>query len=40
MLEALKQGAEAIPSIWGIPVSPAVSARLVKNDVDALIACR
>jgi pimeloyl-ACP methyl ester carboxylesterase len=40
MLEALKQGAEAIPSIWGVPVPPVVRARLVKNDVDALIACR
>jgi pimeloyl-ACP methyl ester carboxylesterase len=40
MLEALKQGAEAIPSIWGAPVPPAVRARLVKNDAEALIACR
>jgi pimeloyl-ACP methyl ester carboxylesterase len=40
MLEALKQGAEAIPSIWGVPVPAVVRARLVKNDVDALIACR
>jgi pimeloyl-ACP methyl ester carboxylesterase len=40
MLEALKQGAEAIPSIWGVPMPPAVRARLVKNDAEALIACR
>jgi pimeloyl-ACP methyl ester carboxylesterase len=39
-LEALKQGAEAIPSVWGVPVPPAVRARLIKNDVEALIACR
>jgi pimeloyl-ACP methyl ester carboxylesterase len=40
MLEALKQGVEAIPSIWGVPLPPAVKARLVKNDVEAMIACR
>jgi pimeloyl-ACP methyl ester carboxylesterase len=40
MLEVLKQGAEAIPSGWGVPVPPAVRARLVKNDVEALIAYR
>jgi len=40
MLEALKQGAEAIPSVWGVPVPPTVRARLVKNDVEALIAVR
>ncbi len=40
MLEALKQGVEAIPSIWGVPLPPAVNARLVKNDVEAMIACR
>jgi pimeloyl-ACP methyl ester carboxylesterase len=33
MLEAFKQRAEAIPSVWGVPVPPAVRARLVKNDV-------
>ena len=38
LLQALNQGAEAIPSIWGVPVPPAVRARLVKNDVAALIA--
>ena len=38
MLEALKQGAEAIPSIWDVPVPAAMRARLVKNDVEALIA--
>jgi pimeloyl-ACP methyl ester carboxylesterase len=40
MLEALKQGADAIPSILGVPLSPAVRTRLVKNDVEALIALR
>ena len=34
MIEAPKHGAEAIPSIWGVPVPPAVRARLVKNDAD------
>jgi pimeloyl-ACP methyl ester carboxylesterase len=38
MLEALKQGAEAIPSLWDAPLPPAVKDRLVKNDVEALIA--
>jgi pimeloyl-ACP methyl ester carboxylesterase len=40
MLDALKQGAEAIPSIWGIAEPPELIARLVKNDAEALIACR
>ena len=40
MLEALKQGAEAIPSIWGVPLPPAARERLVKNDVEAMVACR
>jgi pimeloyl-ACP methyl ester carboxylesterase len=40
MLETLKQGADAIPSIWGITEPPEVIARLVKNDVEALIAYR
>ena len=40
VLEVLKQGAEAIPSIWGVPVPTAVRARLVRNDVEALIALR
>ena len=40
MLEAFKQGAEAIPSLWGVPVPPTVRARLVENDVEALIAKR
>src|SRR5262249_17247996 len=40
MLEALKQGAEAIPSIWGVPLPPVVRERLVKNDVEAMVACR
>jgi pimeloyl-ACP methyl ester carboxylesterase len=33
MLEALKHGAEAIPSLWDAPLPPAVKDRLVKNDV-------
>jgi pimeloyl-ACP methyl ester carboxylesterase len=40
MLEALKQGAEAIPSLWGITEPPELIARLVKNDAKALVACR
>jgi pimeloyl-ACP methyl ester carboxylesterase len=40
MLQALRQGADAILAIWGVPVPPAVRARLVKNDVEALIALR
>src|SRR5215472_515929 len=40
MLDALKQGAAAIPSIWGIAEPPELIARLVKNDAEALIACR
>jgi pimeloyl-ACP methyl ester carboxylesterase len=40
MLEALKQGADAIPSLWGITEPPELIARLVKNDAEALIACR
>src|SRR5215472_6580275 len=40
MLEAFKQGAEAICSVWGAPVPPAIRARLVKNDLAALIALR
>ena len=40
MLEALKQGAEAIPSLWGITEPPELIARLVTNDAEALIACR
>jgi pimeloyl-ACP methyl ester carboxylesterase len=35
MLEAFKQGAEAIPSIWGAPVPPTIRARLIKNDLAA-----
>src|SRR5690349_8590950 len=40
MLEALKRGAEAIPGIWGVSVPSALRARLVRNDVDALILLR
>ena len=39
-LEALKGGADAIPAIWGVPLPPSLKARLVKNDVEALIALR
>jgi hypothetical protein len=40
MVEGLKQGAEAIPSIWSAPVPATIRARLVKHDVEALIASR
>jgi pimeloyl-ACP methyl ester carboxylesterase len=40
MLTALKQGAEAIPAIWGISLPVPVKSRLVANDVQALIANR
>jgi hypothetical protein len=36
----LKQGAEAIPPYWGVPLPPALRARLLTNDVEALIANR
>jgi pimeloyl-ACP methyl ester carboxylesterase len=39
-LEALKQGAEAIPSLWDAPLPAAVRARLLENEVEALIALR
>jgi pimeloyl-ACP methyl ester carboxylesterase len=39
-LEALKRGADAIPGAWGVPVPSALRDRLVKSDVEALIACR
>ena len=39
-LQALHQGAEAIPALWGVPVSPSLKARLLTNDVQALIAYR
>lgn len=34
------QGAEAIPTLWNVPVSPSMKARLLTNDVQALIAYR
>ena len=40
MLEAFKRGAEAIPSMWDAPLPTAVKDRLVKNDVEALVAFR
>jgi pimeloyl-ACP methyl ester carboxylesterase len=39
-LQALQQGVEAIPTIWGTPVPPSIKARLLTNDVQALIAYR
>jgi pimeloyl-ACP methyl ester carboxylesterase len=39
-LPALMQGAEAIPALWGVPMSPSLKARLSANDVEALIAHR
>jgi pimeloyl-ACP methyl ester carboxylesterase len=40
-LAALKaDGAEAIPALWGASLPPALKARLLANDVDALNACR
>jgi pimeloyl-ACP methyl ester carboxylesterase len=40
-LEALQQqGVEAIAAIWGVPLPPALRARLLTNDVQALIAVR
>jgi pimeloyl-ACP methyl ester carboxylesterase len=39
--EALQQqGVEAIPAIWGVPLPPALRARLLTNDLQALIAMR
>jgi pimeloyl-ACP methyl ester carboxylesterase len=40
MLTALKQGAEAIPAIWGVPLPVPVKSRLMANDAQALIANR
>jgi pimeloyl-ACP methyl ester carboxylesterase len=40
MIEALRRGAEAIPSIWGVPLSSALRARLTQNDIEAITACR
>jgi pimeloyl-ACP methyl ester carboxylesterase len=39
-LPALTLGAEAIPALWGVPMSPSLTARLSANDVEALIAYR
>jgi pimeloyl-ACP methyl ester carboxylesterase len=33
-------GANAIPGLWGVPLPPALSARLIANDAMALEACR
>ena len=38
-LAALRaQGADCIPALWGVPLSPALDARLRANDVEALMA--
>jgi pimeloyl-ACP methyl ester carboxylesterase len=34
-----RDGAEGIPAMWGIPLPSGVQSRLVKNDIEALIAC-
>jgi pimeloyl-ACP methyl ester carboxylesterase len=40
-LEALRrQGVEAIPALWGVPIESSLRARLLANDVQALIAYR
>jgi len=40
-LESLAaSGVEAIPGIWGVPLPPSLRARLLTNDVQALIAVR
>jgi pimeloyl-ACP methyl ester carboxylesterase len=36
----LQKGADAIPSIWSVPLSPSLEARLVQNAVEALVAVR
>jgi pimeloyl-ACP methyl ester carboxylesterase len=35
-----KGGAEGIPALWGAPLPPSLNARLIRNDVEALDACR
>jgi len=41
MLAALDAGGvEALPGIWGVQLPPALHARLMANDVEALKACR
>ena len=37
---ALKQGPQAIASLWDSPLSPSLQSRLLKNDAEALLACR
>lgn len=41
-IASLRQGPEAVPSLWEMdaPVSPALRQRLVSNDIEALIAQR
>ena len=39
-LQALKQGPEAITALWPTPLSPALKARLLANDAEALLADR
>jgi pimeloyl-ACP methyl ester carboxylesterase len=36
----LQKGADIIPSIWSVPLSSSLEARLVQNDVEALVAIR
>jgi pimeloyl-ACP methyl ester carboxylesterase len=36
----LQKGADIIPSIWSVPLSSSLEARLVQNDVKALVAIR
>lgn len=39
-LQALKQGPEAIVALWPTPLSPALKARLLENDAEAILADR
>jgi pimeloyl-ACP methyl ester carboxylesterase len=34
------RGAEGITALWGVSLSPTLTARLLKNDVEALMAAR
>lgn len=37
-LQELQKGAGALPDYWGVPLSPALHARLLVNDMKALVA--
>lgn len=39
-VETLKKGTEAIPTLWDVSIPPAMKARLLSNDITALIALR